>query len=135
MSSWVYLCTQPRFKQKQDNYPQCYMVSLVSLLKHNQQVADNRVGNPVITHHFPHTLMNRHLSRLQIRVTQSPRTRTEITTVSPVQLASFVIRERQLHNQRFHQNFLVSFCLRAQMASYTCRRTLQTGVEPFSAYI
>lgn len=99
--------------------------------KNNQQVANNRV----ITHHFPHTLMNRRLSRLQIRVTQSPRTRTEITAVSPVQVPSFVIGERRLHNQRFHQNFLVSLRLRAQMASYTCRRTLQTGVEPFSAYI
>lgn len=101
----------------------------------SQQVAHDRVGNPVLTHHFPHTLMNRRLSRLQIRVTQSPRTRTELTAVLPVQVPSFVIRETRLHNQRFHQNFLVSFCLQAQMASYTCRRTLQTGAEPFSAYI
>lgn len=45
-----------------------------------------------ITHHLPHpTLMNMRHSRLQIRVTHSPSTVTEISAASLIQLPSFMM--------------------------------------------
>lgn len=47
-----------------------------------------------ITHHLPHlTLMNMRHSRLQIRVTHSPSTATELFAASLIQLPSFMITE------------------------------------------
>lgn len=77
------------------------------------------------THPLPHpTLMNMRHSRLQIRVTHSPSTVTEICAALLARLPS---TKTAAQTRRWQPSSLIWFCSRAQMASYTCRHTLKSS--------
>lgn len=82
----------------------------------------------LITHPLPHpTLMNMRHSRLQIRVTHSPSTVTEISAALLARLPSFTTTKTAAPTRRWQPSSPIWFCLRAQMASYTCRHTLKSS--------
>lgn len=107
-----------------------------SLLSLSQTISKEpvRVCNPVFTHHHAHpTLMNRRCSRLQIRVTQSPRTRTEISAANSAPIFCD-LRDGYTTSASTRILSLRSACRHKRPHTHAGTHS-KTGVGPLSAYI